>query len=131
VAAAPAAPPATVSPKPASVTRRSAEKAAEASPQAAYEDDSDKRLAKGHGTVPSLDESVRKADRLFTEQSWDAAAEAYRDLLRRYPAHKDAAKWRSRMDQSLVAERERRAATGGKAAKANPLPPQPSDATKH
>jgi anti-sigma factor RsiW len=71
---------------------------------------------------PSLEESIRKAERLFANQDWSAAAAAYRDLLRRFPTHKDAAKWRARVDQSLVAEAEARqrkdAQTGSKAAKA-------------
>jgi hypothetical protein len=78
-------------------------------------DFNDESLVKEQAAEPSLDESVRKADRLFANQNWSAAAEAYRNLLRHYPGHKDAAKWRARIDQSLVAERE---AVGNKAAKA-------------
>jgi hypothetical protein len=57
--------------------------------------------------APSSEEQ-RRADRLFAERNWDAAAEAYRELLRRYPGHKDAAKWRERIDQSLIAARQQR-----------------------
>ena len=32
-----------------------------------------------------LADSVRKADRLFASQDWNAAADAYRELLRRFP----------------------------------------------
>jgi hypothetical protein len=88
---------------------------AKESPEAASADSDDESLAKGQAAKPSLDESVRKADRLFANQNWSASAEAYRELLRHYPGHKDAAKWRARIDQSLVAERE---AVGNKAAKA-------------
>jgi hypothetical protein len=77
----------------------------------------------------SLGESVRKADRLFADQNWSAAAEAYRDLLRRFPGHSEAARWRARIDQSLVAERERRD-TGMKAAKARAAESAPADASK-
>lgn len=56
--------------------------------------------------VPSFADSVRRADRLFTEQDWTAAADAYRDLLRRYPGHADAGKWRSRIDHAVFAARE-------------------------
>jgi hypothetical protein len=51
----------------------------------------------------SLDDSVRKADRLFASQDWNAAADAYRDLLRRFPSHKDVPKWWDRMNASTVA----------------------------
>jgi anti-sigma factor RsiW len=50
-----------------------------------------------------LDDSVRKAERLFASQDWNAAADAYRDLLRRFPSHKDVPKWRDRMNASTVA----------------------------
>jgi hypothetical protein len=113
VAAAPAFPITAAAPKSA-LGKRGADKEA---PQAVYEDESDERLAKGNA-APSFDESLRKADRLFAEQNWAAAADAYRDLLRRYPSHKDAPKWRARMDQSIVAERERRNTGGGKDSKA-------------
>lgn len=87
--------------------------------EAAYEPVKKDRDDKGAIKAgPALDESIRKADRLFTEQNWSAAAEAYRDLLRRYPTHKDAPKWRARMNQSLVAEQELRQAKTKKAAKA-------------
>jgi hypothetical protein len=64
-----------------------------------------------YGDKPSssLDESLRKAERLYASQNWNAAAAAYRDLLNRYPSHKDAAKWRVRMNESLVAEEQRQA----------------------
>jgi hypothetical protein len=67
---------------------------------------------------PSFDESVKKADRMFASGDWSAAAEAYRDLLRRYPSHKDAPKWRERMNQSMVAVEEARKASDAKASKA-------------
>jgi len=51
----------------------------------------------------SLDDSVRKAERLFASQDWNAAADAYRDLLRRFPSHKDVPKWRDRMNASTLA----------------------------
>jgi anti-sigma factor RsiW len=50
-----------------------------------------------------LDDSVRKAERLFASQDWNAAADAYRDLLRRFPSHKDVPKWRDCMNASTVA----------------------------
>jgi hypothetical protein len=54
-------------------------------------------------SVSPIDDSIRKADRLFASQDWNAAADAYRDLLRRFPRHKDVPKWRDRMNASTVA----------------------------
>jgi hypothetical protein len=56
-----------------------------------------------------LDDSVRKAERLFASHDWNAAADAYRELLRRFPGHKDVPKWRDRMNESLIAEAQRQA----------------------
>lgn len=87
----------------------------------------DKELAKakapadGKGAGPALEESVRKADRLYANHDWTAAVAAYRDLLKRFPGHRDAARWRERMNQSLVAAQKSRSpseAKAGKAAKA-------------
>ena len=74
----------------------------------------DKKVKSG----PSLDEGVRKAERLYAGQDWIAAAAAYRDLLDRFPTYKDAPKWRDRMNQSLVAEEESRKVKTPKATKA-------------
>jgi hypothetical protein len=53
-------------------------------------------------TTPSLAESTRKADRLFANQEWNAAADAYRDLLRRFPNDKDAPRWRERLRTATI-----------------------------
>jgi hypothetical protein len=104
--AAPASPP-----KPSAQARRApaegADKTAEGTPRA---EDADAKMAKGE-SGPSIEDSIHKADRLFASHNWSAAAEAYRDLLRRYPAHREAPKWRARVDQALVAERETRDST--------------------
>jgi len=104
------APAATVEPGPSA--KRSAEKQSEAESEESYApsaimraEDSSHKAANGQ-PGPALDQSMRRAERLFADQSWSAAAEAYRDLIRRYPGHKDANKWRARMDQSVIAERE-------------------------
>jgi hypothetical protein len=111
---------------PASKPSRSADqKAAESEDQADWapadqEHAKEKSRAGGKGG-PALDETVKRAERLFAAQEWGAAAAAYRDLLSRYPGHKDTAKWRDRMNQSLVAEAQARKAgeaQTGKAAKA-------------
>jgi hypothetical protein len=96
-----------------SAVRKTEEKAEQAPSSAAArsldDDERDAKATKGRGqpSLPSFDDSLRRADRLFAEQNWNAAAEAYRDLLRRYPGHKDVGKWRARVDQSLVAEHRR------------------------
>jgi len=103
--------PAPVSPPPAS--KHENMKQAEEAKEAAVVEDSDvadydvaakDKAAKGGGkSVPSLEEALRKAERLYAGQDWNAAAEAYRDLLRRFPGHKDAPKWRDRMNESSAA----------------------------
>jgi hypothetical protein len=75
-----------------------------------------------HAVGPAIDDSIRKADRLFASQDWNAAADAYRDLLRRFPSHKDAPKWRERMNESLIAEAQRQAKA--KKAMDSPEPPK-------
>jgi anti-sigma factor RsiW len=117
-AAAPAPQPAT---RPA--VRRQAEVADEEATEAANEPSFDAKAKEkadkgGSKDAPSLDESIRKADRLFAAADWNAAAAAYRDLLRRFGSHKDAPKWRDRMNQSLVAEEESRKVKTPKATKA-------------
>ncbi len=102
---------------------KEAEARAEEAPAEAWASDTDDTMAKqadhrAEKSAPSLDESVRKADRLFATANWSAAAEAYRDLLRRFPSHKDAPRWRERINQSLLAEEHLRRANEAKAAKA-------------
>lgn len=70
---------------------------------------------------PSLDETVRKADRLYASQDWNGAADAYRALLRRFPSHKDAPKWRDRLNESNVAYQQTLEAKRKKAASDDPL----------
>jgi hypothetical protein len=57
----------------------------------------------------SLAASVQKADRLFAKGDWDAAADAYQDLLKRFPRDPQATKWRERLDASRLAKQERQA----------------------
>jgi hypothetical protein len=125
--AAPAAapPPPVAAPAPVYATppkaRRGDLNRVESEDSAAWE--ADKELAKAKAPAggkdgPSVEESVRKADRLYASQDWAAAAAAYRDLLNRFPGHKDAAKWRERVSQSLIAQEQARKADDAKAAKA-------------
>lgn len=96
--------PAPSAPQP-SVVRKKMNRAEEAADKSSdLESDSpakDKKAGEKGG--PSLDESLRKADRLFAGQDWNAAAAAYRDLVHRFPGHKDAPKWRDRMNESNAA----------------------------
>src|SRR5450631_381662 len=46
---------------------------------------------------------VARADRLFAQGQWAAAARAYRELLRRDPHNGDAARWRQRLAASQQA----------------------------
>ncbi|MBN2576002.1 MAG: zf-HC2 domain-containing protein [Deltaproteobacteria bacterium] len=91
----------------------------EASEEMDLDDLAKDKVGKGAGADgPSLAESVKKAERLFASADWDAAAAAYRELLRRFPGHKDAPKWRERMHLSLVAVEKARTAKDTKAGKA-------------
>ncbi len=49
---------------------------------------------------PVAESPVARADRLFAQGQWAAAARAYRDLLRRDPNNGDAARWRQRLAAS-------------------------------
>ena len=49
---------------------------------------------------PVAESPVARADRLFAQGQWAAAARAYRDLLRRDPNDGDAARWRQRLAAS-------------------------------
>jgi len=79
-------------------------------------DSSDKKAESAEKRDLSLEERVKKADRLFAARDWTAAAAAYRDLFARFPAYKDAPKWRDRLNASLFAEQEGRKADAAKAA---------------
>lgn len=104
------APAASPAPPPRPSAERRAEGAAEAeasyAPAAVMQDESsDHKKGKTQPASP-LSEATRRADRLFADGNWSAAAEAYRELLRRFPGHSEAGKWRSRMDQAVLAGRE-------------------------
>jgi len=101
-------------PAPGPASRRKEMQKAEAAPQGSLELDdygaAKDKVVKGSGKAgPSLEDSLRKAERLYASEAWNAAAEAYRDLLRRFPGHKDATRWRDRINESLVAEKQRQA----------------------
>jgi len=70
---------------------------------------------------PSLEDSLRKAERLYASQDWNGAAATYRDLLTRFPNHKDAPKWRDRMNASNFAYQRTLEAKRKKATSDDPL----------
>jgi anti-sigma factor RsiW len=86
--------------------------------EAAAKNKTDKRSS---DASPTLEESEKKADRLYASQDWNAATAAYRDLLRRFPSHKDAPKWRDRMNESNVAYQRTLEAKRKKAVTDDPL----------
>lgn len=51
-------------------------------------------------SAPTLVERVERAERAFREQRWHVAAETYLELLRRYPEHRDVARWRQRLQRA-------------------------------
>jgi hypothetical protein len=58
----------------------------------------------GSGSTVSFADLLRRADRAFADRRWGEAAAAYRDLLRRYPDHRSAPSWKTRLsacDQAL------------------------------
>jgi hypothetical protein len=98
-ASAPSAPPAVMRKK-----SWHADAEAKGSVEAPYVDlTKDEKAKSGDKPNPSLDETIRKAERLYASQDWSAAAAAYRDLLNRFPTYKDAPKWRDRMNESNAA----------------------------
>ncbi len=52
---------------------------------------------------PAAESPVARADRLFAQGQWAAAARAYRELLRRDPGSRDAGRWRQRLAASAAA----------------------------
>jgi hypothetical protein len=68
------------------------------------------------------DPLVQRADQLFAQGQWGAAAATYRQLIDRDPRNADAARWRQRL---VVAERQIAAAEAAKAAKAAPASAAP------
>ena len=63
-------------------------------------DKADARSETRAESKPVTESPVARADRLFAQGQWAAAARAYRDLLRRDPNNGDAARWRQRLAAS-------------------------------
>jgi anti-sigma factor RsiW len=119
-APAPAAPP-TLRRKEMKHAEEEAEGAAKADDELAYDLAQDKKAKSGEKSGPSLDDSLRKAERLYASQDWNAAAAAYRDLLNRFPGHKDAPRWRDRMNEANAAYQRTLEAKRKKAISDDPL----------
>jgi hypothetical protein len=102
-----AAPPASESrakAKRAAATEDLADEVAESAPlhSVSAEKESDRADKKGGAKPESLQERVRKADKLYDEKKWAQAAIAYSALLAEAPSHPNAPTWRKRFQ---VAER--------------------------
>lgn len=105
---APSAPPAKAAP-PASEPRAKAKKSAALEDMAdevadsaplhsvAAEREIDRADKKGAARPESLQERVRKADKLYEEKKWAQAAAAYSGLLVEAPSHPNAPTWRKRL----------------------------------
>ncbi len=76
----------------------------------------------GAAAKPAADPLVQRADQLFAQGQWAAAATLYRQLINRDPRNPDAARWRQRL---VVAERQNEAVEAAKAAKAAPASASP------
>ncbi|HSY41479.1 MAG TPA: hypothetical protein VLA79_18200, partial [Polyangia bacterium] len=68
-----------------------------AAPAASVTDKADAKSETRAESKPVTESPVARADRLFAQGQWAAAARAYRDLLRRDPKNGDAARWRQRL----------------------------------
>ena len=71
-----------------------------AAPAASVADKADAKSETRAASKPVAESPVARADRLFAQGQWAAAARAYRDLLRRDPNNGDAARWRQRLSAS-------------------------------
>jgi hypothetical protein len=71
-----------------------------AAPSAAMADKAEAKSESRGESKPVAESPVARADRLFAQGQWAAAARAYRDLLRRDPSNADAARWRQRLAAS-------------------------------
>jgi hypothetical protein len=74
-----------------------------AAPAASVADSADAKSETSAAPRPIAESPVARADRLFTQGQWAAAARAYRDLLRHDPNNSDAARWRRRLAASEAA----------------------------
>jgi len=71
--------------------------------EAAEERKADARSEDKAASRSVAESPVARADRLFAQGQWAAAARAYRELLRRDPHNGDAARWRQRLAASQQA----------------------------
>ena len=71
-----------------------------AAPAASVADKADAKSEPRAESKPVAESPVARADRLFAQGQWAAAARAYRELLRRDPNNGDAARWRQRLAAS-------------------------------
>ena len=86
-----------------------------ASPAARAEAPADKKKVSENKDSISLEERVRKAEKLFAEKKWAEAAAAFRTLIAQAPSHSAVKTWRERLATAEGAEEQGRAAKAKKA----------------
>jgi hypothetical protein len=86
-----------------------------ASPAARAEAPADKKKVSENKDSISLEERVRKAEKLFAEKKWAEAAAAFRTLIAQAPSHPAVKTWRERLATAEGAEEQGRAAKAKKA----------------
>jgi anti-sigma factor RsiW len=92
-----------------------------ASPAAQAEASADKKKVSENGDSTSLEERVRKAERLFAEKKWAEAAAAFRALIAQAPSNPATKTWRERLAAAEGAQQQGRAARAKKAVSSDPL----------
>jgi hypothetical protein len=81
-----------------------------ASPAAQTEVSADKKQVSENEASVSLEERVRKAEKLFAEKKWAEAAAAFRALIAQAPSNPAAKTWRERLAAAERAQEKGRAA---------------------
>jgi len=92
-----------------------------ASPAAQAEASADKREVSENKHSISLEERVRKAEKLFAEKKWAEAAAAFRALIAQAPSHPAVKTWRERLAAAEGAQEQGRAAKAKKAGEGDSL----------
>jgi hypothetical protein len=92
-----------------------------ASPAAQAEASADKREVSENKHSISLEERVRKAEKLFAEKKWAEAAAAFRALIAQAPSHPAVKTWQERLAAAEGAQEQGRAAKAKKAGEGDSL----------
>jgi hypothetical protein len=92
-----------------------------ASPAAQAEASADKTQVSENKHSVSLEERVRKAEKLFAEKKWAEAAAAFRALIAQAPTNPAVKTWRERLATAEGAQEQGRAAKAKKAGEGDSL----------